>query len=1037
MVNASKLWLARHAREVLFVAFVTIVIALPLRALALDTIPPGLSQDEAAEALDAQRIALDGARPVFLPSNNGREPLYAYVAALTFWLFGPGISSLRLASALLGVLTVPATYLFARALFSRRVAAIAAMLLAASLWHVHLSRLAMRIVPLPLFEALSVFLVWQALRTGRFHYWAGAGLALGLSLYTYLPARLFGALLLFTTLLYLLFRRASPHKTVSQLAGLALAAAVALAVFAPLGLYFAGNPEDFMGRAGQVSIANAVSAGADVKQVLLENTKSTLGMFFISGDANPRHNLPGRPAFDLLLAPFFVLGLLLALRKLHDPASALLLLWFVVMLVPAILSDSAPHFLRAAGLLPALFVLPALGIDHILRHGGGTWRRPLSAIDPLSLSQKGEGEGEGSPDPVCPAAQSGHSSTPSSRLFTTGRGGLQFASPSANRPSSPLSLWERARVREPRRLLPALLVCLVLSTSLSWTVVDYFFIWPFREDARESFDADKVIAADYINGLTPQFRVFLSPLTADHATVKFLARHPDLTLFGHDVLPLADRSSVDTAYVILGSPSETLARLKRFFPAGYTLQETAPGNRPALASFFVPRGSSVQGLEASIGHPVRLRLGDEVELLGYDVTGDVKGGAVAYVTLYWRSLRATDGDYTTFVHLVGRDGRTWAQVDQRPGAGDYPTLIWRKGEIVLDRYGIPLGVDLVPGTYTLRVGMYSASTGRLPILAGASASQSNQASIGDVSVERGVDTAKLWQLPIERPVNTRFVDADRGDELELLGFRLGAGQVRQGDAQRVMLWWQAKNAIKGDYLVNLALEGASGQVLAEHRVRPAEGSYATTNWTAAQVVRDVHDLVVPADSPPGPADIKVYLADAQTGRPLRVQGATGDSPIRLGPYEILARERRFDIPRIQHPLRAELGEAVTLLGYDLDQKPVRPGDVIRLTLYWQTRARMDESYTVFTHILDAGERIRGQKDQIPLGGKAPTTSWVPGEVTQDVYDIQINQDAAPGTHLLEIGMYHAPTGRRLPVMLSGQRVPGDRVILGKVELVAR
>jgi len=60
--------------------------------------------------------------------------------------------------------------------------------------------------------------------------------------------------------------------------------------------------------------------------------------------------------------------------------------------------------------------------------------------------------------------------------------------------------------------------------------------------------------------------------------------------------------------------------------------------------------------------------------------------------------------------------------------------------------------------------------------------------------------------------------------------------------------------------------------------------------------------------------------------------------------------------------------------------------------------------------------IVGQKDNPPVGGSYPTDLWLSGEVVVDVYEIPISADAAPGEHALEVGLYIAETGARLPVL---------------------
>jgi hypothetical protein len=126
---------------------------------------------------------------------------------------------------------------------------------------------------------------------------------------------------------------------------------------------------------------------------------------------------------------------------------------------------------------------------------------------------------------------------------------------------------------------------------------------------------------------------------------------------------------------------------------------------------------------------------------------------------------------------------------------------------------------------------------------------------------------------------------------------------------------------------------------------------------------------------------------------------------------------------------------VLFLGYDLSSEDVKPGDTLHLTLYWQALSEMQVSYTVFTHLLDANERTWGQMDSIPLRGEAPTTSWVSGEVIADEYDIAVDEGAPPGDYAIEIGMYDASTGQRLPVLAGGQLLEGDRLLLGQIRVL--
>jgi hypothetical protein len=159
-----------------------------------------------------------------------------------------------------------------------------------------------------------------------------------------------------------------------------------------------------------------------------------------------------------------------------------------------------------------------------------------------------------------------------------------------------------------------------------------------------------------------------------------------------------------------------------------------------------------------------------------------------------------------------------------------------------------------------------------------------------------------------------------------------------------------------------------------------------------------------------------------------------DEPVLLGEIEIESLKRLMMVPTIQNPMRLSLGGFVTFLGYDLEEREVRPGDSLRLVLYWRAEGEMERSYKVFTHLLDERGRIWAQKDNIPCNWTRPTTGWVEGEVISDVYELIVEEGAPFGEYVLEVGMYEEATGERLMVFDDEGKFVGDRILLGKVEV---
>jgi hypothetical protein len=114
-----------------------------------------------------------------------------------------------------------------------------------------------------------------------------------------------------------------------------------------------------------------------------------------------------------------------------------------------------------------------------------------------------------------------------------------------------------------------------------------------------------------------------------------------------------------------------------------------------------------------IQHPRLATLGRQIRFLGYDLRHPpFEPGGQIYLILYWQALNNIDDDYNVFTHLLDSKGQLRSQKDNPPVNGFLPTLAWEAGEIIQDRYIIPLDRDLPPGEYQLEIGMYQLETGQ-------------------------------------------------------------------------------------------------------------------------------------------------------------------------------------------------------------------------------------------------------------------------------------------------------------------------------------
>lgn len=374
LMRISQRW--RKGNTSPFLSLVCIVaLGASIRLHGIGSTPRALNPDEAYEGLDALKI-IGGERPIFLAGNRGREALYGYLVAASISVLGRTPGAIRLVGVLADLGTIAGVFLAIRVVYDTRTSLLAGLIHAITVWPILVSRFGTRVSTLPL---VLVFCLWQgvlAWRSRRPGNWLAAGWLLGLAFYTYTPIRLFPlAIVLFSV--YLALRRQWARLWPGALYGLLMAGVTVL----PFAVYAAAHPTLVFGRSADVSVIKVGTPPASVFSLLASQTYKVLRMFLFSGDWNPRQDIwyagtlmVPRPVFDPVMGTAFILGHLVMLRRWRQPSTFLCYAWAGVMLLPTVLSDEAPHFGRAAGILPVVFVWPALGLfalrDWLTRHGG-------------------------------------------------------------------------------------------------------------------------------------------------------------------------------------------------------------------------------------------------------------------------------------------------------------------------------------------------------------------------------------------------------------------------------------------------------------------------------------------------------------------------------------------------------------------------------------------------------------------------------------------------------------------------------------------
>jgi hypothetical protein len=97
---------------------------------------------------------------------------------------------------------------------------------------------------------------------------------------------------------------------------------------------------------------------------------------------------------------------------------------------------------------------------------------------------------------------------------------------------------------------------------------------------------------------------------------------------------------------------------------------------------------------------------------------------------------------------------------------------------------------------------------------------------------------------------------------------------------------------------------------------------------------------------------------------------------------------------------------------------LRPGDTFRLTLFWRGQRPIPKDYKVFNQAFYGDGVMVAQKDSYSVCDREPTTTWTPGKLITDIYDMTVAPDAPAGMYPLYSGLYEEETFERLPVLDS-------------------
>ena len=645
-------------RLILVVSTLITLVAIFTHLYRLGDLWPVPYFDPAYNGLDALRVIRRGITPIFFPTNGGREPLFIYLQALSMGTFGVNSFALRLPGALAGALAVPALFGLARLLWREDgrlpadwAAIWAALGLALSVWHVSQARLGLRTALLPLASIATMWLFVDGWRRASLPRLAAAGALLGLTAYTYTAARFLPFVLALAVLPDLLAkRRASDVSRRQRWLGFGLLALTAFVIFAPLGWYYLDHRAMFAERATSVMVWNVWQPGLGttlVEEIAL-NVWRTVSWF---------------ARFPVPVFAAMVVGLGVALAHLRRLEYRLLVVWWTVMLLPAILTVETPHLMRSLGAAPPTYLLMGLGLATLASWISKRWTIPLATIGVAGL--------------VVIIV----SSAPSLWAYF--------------HPTEKDSLAEigamvetlTVQAQEGSAYLP---LSAYANPSLRFMLAESFrrrADWSVSEEIAQSHLVQRDRDSDFrvMVRLSPDgWITLLPPVDVDWLTARQHGLGQGEPIIDHDGTVIAHSFALPAS----ADPSQYLAQPD--FDASARVLGVAE-----LAGY-------------SLDTP-----GQDGDLL------HLTPGGPLWVTTFWKAMGQASEDYDLTVYLIDDSGRRWGAAAGPPLAGTYPTSMWRPGERVADDRLLWVYPQATPGRYWLDVAFYDYSAGsRLPVAGG-------------------------------------------------------------------------------------------------------------------------------------------------------------------------------------------------------------------------------------------------------------------------------------------------------------------------------
>lgn len=359
---------------------VVLLISACLYTIGATLTPFDVHGDEAEVALHGIEVRDSGNWNIFNPGWYLIPNLFFLIPAWGMWLFGDNLFGARMAGALVGLATVPMFYLLARRLLVPFPALIATFLFSVSSFFVHFSRLGVGYNQATLFTVTVLYFLLHGIQQHNTRSVSLAGLMAGLGLLSYQATKIVVPLTAVSIVVLVILQVIHSKNSYTAIEnGLKYALLFGIGVWvslAPLFGNFLKDPGAFSSRTKSVSVfhedgrrlmrynfPNTMTINDIVREQFWRTTIAPVSYPDLSPYLN---NQKHGGMMDPLPAVIFSAGILILVGSLWNPSALILLLWYLCLLYPTVITNSAPAYQRLVCLLPILYLIAAPALSAML-----------------------------------------------------------------------------------------------------------------------------------------------------------------------------------------------------------------------------------------------------------------------------------------------------------------------------------------------------------------------------------------------------------------------------------------------------------------------------------------------------------------------------------------------------------------------------------------------------------------------------------------------------------------------------------------------